>query len=295
MRTLDRAVERAARAYGRRTRAPMPERTDRACLRARVGAAADLCAGLRRITLHAPELATFTRCGSDEYVGLLMPRPGTPLRLPDPGAAHVRAGVAAMPEAKRPDLRWYTIRAHRPQAAEVDLDIVTHGTSGPGSAWALRTRPGDEVGVHTGGALYLDPGDDPAAGPGPRRELLVADETALPGLAAIVDAWEGSARGPGAARSAEIHVEVPDAALADAYELPAGTRVHVRGAGAPGSAVRPALAALAAERRVDAFGYAWVCGEAGTATGVRRDLVEAGLDRRRIVFSGFWKRGQARG
>jgi NADPH-dependent ferric siderophore reductase len=38
-----------------------------------------------------------------------------------------------------------------------------------------------------------------------------------------------------------------------------------------------------------------VCGEAGLVTGLRRQLVkDRDVDRRRILFSGYWKRGRPR-
>ena len=42
--------------------------------------------------------------------------------------------------------------------------------------------------------------------------------------------------------------------------------------------------------------YAWLCGESGLATSLRRHLVqEIGMDKRAITFSGYWKLGAARG
>ena len=42
--------------------------------------------------------------------------------------------------------------------------------------------------------------------------------------------------------------------------------------------------------------YAWLCGESGLATSLRRHLVqEVGMDKRSITFSGYWKLGAARG
>lgn len=245
-----------------------------------VAAVSDLGGGMRRITFTADELGGFRRVGADEYFGLLMPRAGAALTLPDGTRQNVRAAIADMPEGERPDLRWYTIRAHHAVHRTIDVDVVTHGDSGPGSAWACAAQVGHRVGFRSGGALFRGHECD-----GPL--LLVADETALPALAAIIDAH------PEVVSRATIHVEVADRAVLAAYALGgADVHVHERTDATPGSAVLPAL------RELDAVdvAYAWLCGESGMVTEGRRRLVtQTGVDRRQVLFSGYWKQGQERG
>ena len=249
---------------------------------ATVVAVADLGGGMRRVTCAAEGLRTFVPCGPDEYVGLLMPPAERPLVMPDPDPVNVRASVAALPARDRPALRWYTIRDHDPVLGVVDIDIMTHGDSGPGSAWTCRARRGDPVGIRAGGALYR-------GGEVHGRQVLVADETAVPSVAAILDSWGG----PGDARDqgVEVHVEVADPAVLAAYEL-GDARIHRRD-GAPGSALVPAL-----EQALAAGGgpveYAWVCGEAGLVAGARSVLRGHGVDRRGIFSCGYWKLGRPR-
>lgn len=249
---------------------------------ATVVAVADLGGGMRRLTCASEGLHTFVACGADEYVGLLMPPRGRPLRMPDPASEDVRAAVAGLPPADRPALRWYTIRDHDAVRGTVDIDVLTHGDSGPGSAWACRARVGDPVGIRTCGALYR--GVEVSG-----RQVLVADETAVPSVAAILDGWGG----PADARDhgVEVHVEVADPEVLRAYDL-GDAAVHLR-TGRPGSALVPAL-----ERRLAAGGapvaYAWVCGEAALVAGARRALVRHGADRRSVFFCGYWKLGRAR-
>jgi NADPH-dependent ferric siderophore reductase len=39
--------------------------------------------------------------------------------------------------------------------------------------------------------------------------------------------------------------------------------------------------------------YAWLAGEAGVVTGLRRHLLrEAGFDRRSVAFMGYWRKGR---
>ena len=40
--------------------------------------------------------------------------------------------------------------------------------------------------------------------------------------------------------------------------------------------------------------YAWIAGESGVVTTLRRHLVkELGMDRRQVAFMGYWRRGVA--
>lgn len=280
MTVLDKVAMKAATAYARLTMATPVYREGDSQFEMTVAAVSDLGGGMRRITFAAEELGDFRRVGADEYFGLLMPRPGAALTMPDADRENVRAAIADMPEGERPNLRWYTIRAHHAVNRTIDVDVVTHGDSGPGSAWACAAQPGDRVGFRSGGALFRGHECDGAM-------VLVADETAVPGLAAILDAH------PECLSRATIHVEVADEAVLTAYGFGgADVQVHVRKDGVPGSAVLPALRELASAD----LAYAWICGESGMVTEGRRQLVkQAGVDRRKVLFSGYWKLGQERG
>ncbi|CAN7228626.1 siderophore-interacting protein [Knoellia sp. LjRoot47] len=280
MTVLDKVAMKAATAYARLTMASPVYRDSDSQFEMTVAAVSDLGGGMRRITFVADELADFRRVGADEYFGLLMPRPGATLTMPEDGRENVRAAIADMPETERPDLRWYTIRAHHALNATIDVDVVTHGDSGPGSAWACAATAGDRVGFRSGGALFRGHECDTPV-------LLAADETAVPALAAILDAH------PEVLDRATIHVEVSDPAVLAAYAFGgADVTVHLRTDGGPGSALLPALA----EAQLGHLGYAWVCGESGMVTEARRHLVRsAGVDRRKVLFSGYWKLGQERG
>ncbi|WJY76511.1 Vibriobactin utilization protein ViuB [Corynebacterium canis] len=247
----------------------LPDREPRTELcQARVVRAVNLAPQLRRITLSAALFHDIELGGADEYVGLIMPKPGETLVMPDPNVLNVRAAVKHLPV----NLRWYTIRELRNDAAEVDLDIVTHGTSGPGSTWTLLAKAGDEVGVrfmnschyqHTGPQFYL------------------ADPAAAPALRSILETLP-------AAEKARTHVLLNG--VADELEP------HFPTAG---------LGSMARDQSVEEYmqdlpfdpaelSYAWLCGEAALATGMRRALVAQQVPKKRILFSGYWKRGAAR-
>lgn len=248
-------------------------------LQATVIGVEDVAPAVRRVTLHG--LADYVPNGPDEYLGLFLPRAGRPIVLPEAGDLRVQAALARIPEAERPELRWYTLRAQR--GSEVDIDIVRHGDEGPGTAWAGRVAVGDQVGVREGSAAYRPPG--PAG-----HQLIVADETALPALAGIIEFANGEPGHPW--HNARAIVEIPD----DDHATPlpqARFEVSVhRRSGAPGSGFLPALESL----EPLSVTSAWVCAEAGAVATARRHLIkDVGVDKRALFYSGYWKLGRARG
>lgn len=270
----DRVEQRALSAYTTLTMAPMPTRAELRQWPMSVTGIVDVAPHVRRITFSASEFRTYESNGPDEYFGLLIPRSGQ-LVMPDPDEPNPRRAVHAMPADHRPELRWYSLRRVSRDTGEAEVDIVLHGDAGPGSAWATNTRIGDQLGFRQGTALYAPP----AVG----HELLVADETGAPALAAVLEADPG--------RNRTVLVEVPD--RHHLTPMPAGVDVHVieRADRAPGVAALEVLRSM----NLLPLGYAWVCGEHNLATGVRRHLVgERGINRRRVTFSSFWKVGEAR-
>lgn len=271
---LDRIEQRAVSAYTAVTMAQMPTRTDLRQWPMTVRAITHPADQVRRFTFAADEFRGYAGNGPDEYFGLLIPTDGR-LTMPDPNEANVRRAVHAMNPVDRPELRWYTLRAVRPDLGEADVDIVLHGDAGPGTAWASRARVGDRLGFRQGTALYLPQHDG--------HELLVADETGAPALAAIIDQHPGKPR--------TVIVEVPDTDHLSPLPVDTDAHIVIRGDRAPGEAVLEVLPGL----QWPALGYAWICGERALATGTRKHLVgERGVHRRKVMFSSFWQLGQAR-
>ncbi|MHA6523881.1 siderophore-interacting protein [Tessaracoccus sp. G1721] len=273
---LEKAQFRIAKAKARGAMAAMPESVGHRLFEAEVVAVGSPSVSVRRITLNAEEFAGYGTVAADEFFGLLMPGPSGRLVLPDPDRVNIRAAVADLPEEDRPVLRWYTVRRHDPAARTVTVDIVTHGTAGPGSAWALEAAPGDRVGFRQCGALFL---------PGAATRLcFVVDETAAPGLAAIMESRDLDP-------NCRIIVETSDPAHLTPLPWHPGLTVVSRDGAAPGDR------ALALLRELDtsSFDYFYLCGESDLAASCRRLLVtERGVDRQLVLFSGYWKLGQAR-
>ena len=242
----------------------------------RVAGVEQLSAHQRRVTFTAAEFGDFAVTGPDEYFGLLIPHADAGLHMPDPLRLNTRQAVQRVPEHQRPELRWYTVRAHRPAVCEIDVDFVVHEHTGPGTRWAGAARQGDLVGFRAGGSGY-----QPPTGP----QVLVADEAALPALAAILESQ------PADVPDLRVYLEVEDGFTPSTIASAVQPTV-VRHQGDRGDAV---IAALTENPPVDP-GFAWVCGEAGMVAKVRRHLLhECGLHRQQIMFSGYWKLGQARG
>ena len=269
----------------------------------RVARRARLSATFVRITLTGEALAGFDYHGLDQRMSLLFLPAGADheafARTPDWTAAW-RSGD---PSAWAP-LRVYTVRAFRPESLEVDVDIVLHGDGSPASRWAGAARPGDSIIMisATPGHPVTDVAWRPPAGA--NRLLLAADETALPATASILESLDCPA-------TAFIEVPEPDDCLPIAG--PASVTWLVRSRGerlepvvreqldrtAPPGAVGDVVEADdgdgwdVPDEAAGGF-YAWLAGEAGTVTALRRHLVaERGVDRRAIAFMGYWKRGRA--
>ncbi|WP_125774176.1 siderophore-interacting protein [Antribacter gilvus] len=188
-------------------------------------------------------------------------------------------------EDGRPLLRTYTVRAVRGtgEAVEWDVDVVVHGTDGAlegvGGPWAAGARPGDEV-------TFLGPGGDYAPGADAPWHLLMGDESALPAVAAALEALPGGA-------VARAFVEVADAA--ERQELTTHgdvlvTWVHRQDGGDLAATVR---AAHAAGDLPAGAPQVFLHGEAACVRGLRRWVrTDLGVPRERLSASGYWRRGR---
>lgn len=279
-------AERVASEVYARTMAMPLERSEHACVPATVLRVEWVAPQLRRLTVHAPGLAGwYAPLGPDEYVGLVMPRPGTTLPdLSGISGPNPRPVIGEMPEETRPDVRWYTVRAWRPELAELDVEVVLHPEGeveeGPGARWVRDAAPGDELAVQTGTTCYHPPADA-------RVQVIAGDETAYPSIVQIVE----GARGTGT----ELHVllETAPGAVPDLPEPELGTLTVVhRGERRPGEALVEAVRAADLPQP----DYGWVSGEQELAAQVRRHLVrDRGVAKTSVYFCAYWILGRPRG
>ena len=249
----------------------------------------DLSPHLRRVTFVAPRIAEAVTAGPDQRIKVLLAPPnGTEIKLPSGPEWYPE--WCAQPAEERFIMRTYTVRALRPEVAELDVEFVLHGVNGPASAWVSEAQLGDQVGLilpfavdttSTKGLLHS--GVDYVPPATSVRRILVADETALPALAGILEQLP-------AAVHATIFVEVPDGS--DIRPLPTPGSADITWiTPADGTSLLEAL--KSAELPYDAD-YAWVAGESSMIKSVRRHLVNAaGMPKASISFQGYWKRGEA--
>ncbi|MBH9352053.1 siderophore-interacting protein [Pseudomonas aeruginosa] len=281
-----------------------------------------LSPALTRFVFGGPEVAEMKTLAAAPRIKIFFPdASGPPPSLP--GGSEWYQAYRSVEPARRPPMRTYTIRALRAEQEEVDVEFVLHGENGPASAWATPARIGARLQLAAPTRQYGDaPGGyewNPPAGV--RHILLIADETALPAVAGILEELAGEAEPP----VVEAFLEVPGEA--DILDLPAipAARLHwlprhqagihsrngERMVAAARQARRPAreVAGGAAQELEDidideeilwelaspesgSF-YAWVAGESAAVMAIRRYLVqERGIDKRHLTLMGYWRRGK---
>jgi NADPH-dependent ferric siderophore reductase len=261
---------------------------------------------LVRITFAGADLVAFASHGRDQSLSLFLPHPGqtepaVPYELGwgSPRSSEAESGGGwwqgwrELPDDERAVMRSYTLRALRPDArgrtSEIDIDFVLHGVepdaevpAGPASRWASGAAAGDRVvllgpAVEDNRAIRFRPPAD--------TDLVVlwADETALPAASAILESLPPGTR-------ARAWLEVQHAEDIQDLFVTAEAEITwlVRDDGSP----MAVDAVRAAELPPAENPYAWIAGESGCVKEMRRHLVrERGIDRRRVTFVGYWRRG----
>ncbi|MFE2885670.1 siderophore-interacting protein [Streptomyces sp. NPDC059272] len=242
---------------------------------------------LVRVTFAGDDLAYFFSDGCDQSLSLFLPHPGQI----EPAVPHELGdgwwqGWRELPDDVRAVMRSYTLRGLRRDPDEIDIDFVLHEPAGPASRWASRAGAGDRVvllgpAVADNRAIRFRPPED--------ADLVVVwgDETAVPAASAILEALPAGVR-------ARVWLEVQHAGDVQELATDADTEVTwlVRDdQGVEGSPM--ALGALRAAQLPPAERpYVWIAGESGQVKALRRHFVgERGIDRRRVTFVGYWRRG----
>jgi NADPH-dependent ferric siderophore reductase len=236
-----------------------------------VVSATRLTPSLVRVVLGGPGLDAFEMLDStDTYVNVAIAPPGAPYGpVFDP-----REVVETHPEAA-PARRRYTVRAWDDEARRLTLDFVVHGDAGAAGPWALRAAPGDVL-------VFNGPAGDHTPDPDAAWHLMVGDESALPAIAASLEALR-----PGDRAVVRIACDGPD------HELPLTSAAEVdlvwlhRGSSA--ATLVQAVEALAFPEGAP---QVFVHGEADEVRAVRRHLVlDRGLPVADMSCSPYWRRG----
>ncbi|MEV5319826.1 siderophore-interacting protein [Streptomyces sp. NPDC052687] len=253
--------------------AERPARKPRKAHSAQVVRTERLTPHMQRVVFGGDGLAEFAAgtC-TDHYVKLLFP-PAEGITYPEPfDLDRIRE---ELPREQWPVTRTYTVRAWDPEARELTLDFVLHGDAGLAGPWAMRVRPGDTI-------RFLGPGGAYAPDPGADWHLLAGDESALPAIAASLEALPDGAR-------VRAFVEVAGPEEEQKIDSDAEVVWLHRGDRPVGQALVEAVRALRfPEGRVHAF----VHGEAACVKELRRLLrVEHHVPREDLSISGYWRLG----
>lgn len=252
--------------------AERPERRTPKPHSARVVRTERLTPHMQRVVLGGEGLAEFTAGSStDHYVKLLFGAEG--VTYPEP--FDMKVIREEFPRDQWPVTRTYTVRHWNPEHRELTLDFVVHGDEGLAGPWAASVQPGELV-------RFMGPGGAYAPDASADWHLLAGDESALPAIAAALEALPA-----GAVAHAFVEISDPD------EEQKIDSDVEVvwlhRGDRPVGEALVEAVRALEfPEGRVHAF----VHGEAGFVKELRRLLrVESEFSREDLSISGYWRLG----
>jgi NADPH-dependent ferric siderophore reductase len=234
-----------------------------------------LTPSLVRVVLAGPGLEGFPMPDeTDTYVNVAIPPEGAPYgQVFEPAAVREDYAQQLWPVRRR-----YTVRSWDAAQGLLTLDFVVHGDSGVAGPWAAGVAPGDVLVFEGPGAGYRpDPDAD--------WHLMVGDESALPAIAASLEAVPAGhpvvvrlvCDGP----EHQIPLDSPgDLDLVWLYRAGDADQDTALLADAVAAVDFPA-------GRVHAF----VHGEAQEIRAVRRHLLtERGLSRRDMSCSPYWRR-----
>lgn len=228
------------------------------------------------VELGGPGLDGFEMPEStDAYVNLAIPPAGVAYGpVFDPREVHDTQPREAWPARRR-----YTVRRWDPAARLLTLEFVVHGAEGAAGPWAAAAREGDVL-------VFNGPGSGYVPDPDAAWHLMVGDESALPAIAASLEALQVSA--PAASAVVRLVCDGPE------HEVPlrGPEGLDLRWLHRSEADREPLLAAVEAlawrEGGVDVF----VHGEAQEVRGVRRHLVvDRGLPAKAMSCSPYWRRG----
>jgi NADPH-dependent ferric siderophore reductase len=193
-----------------------------------------------------------------------------------------------LPADRQPVIRTMTVRWTDPDQRQIAIDFVVHGEHGVAGPWASTVQPGQPV-------YLMGPSGAYAPDPSAEWHLLAGDESALPAIAAALEALPVDT-------TARVFVEIagPD----DEVELRSPADVEIKWIYRGGRAdLVPADRAGDRAPLIDAVKEAtWLPGQVqvfihGEAQAVMHNLrpyvrKERGVDAKWASISGYWRRGR---
>jgi NADPH-dependent ferric siderophore reductase len=191
--------------------------------------------------------------------------------------------VLMLPDGAGLGRRHYSVRKFDRDARRLDIDVVVHGDSSPGTRWALAAKPGD-------GVLAFGPRGRNMIQPGADWRLFVGDETGLPPIFAMLEALPAGAK-------ARAIIEVASDDERQVFSGPADVAIDwVSRGGAAAQASSPALIEQVAAYALPAGrGHVYLLGETSTIRRLRHDLLARGIGKDQIFGEGYWRPGRLGG
>lgn len=230
---------------------------------------------LRRITFAGGDLTTFAPLGPDTFLYVLLPPPGRRELTIDQTFSW--EAYPDMPVEEQPVGAYYTLRRWDPATTELEMLFVLHEPAGPASEWAARAAVGDPVALWGPRTAFHPPA-------GTERHLLVADETGLPAVAAILEALDDDV-------PVTVLAEVADAgAHQPLAERPSVAVTWLHRDGAPAGTSTALAEAAASLPPMGGGTYVWGGGESRAMTGVRTLVRQGwGLPREAVSLIAYWR------
>jgi NADPH-dependent ferric siderophore reductase len=238
----------------------------------RVGAVRRLTTNLLELTLTG--FAGYPLRGGDEFVYVMV--------SDAPDGISPTYGMEDYRQQADDPVRgaYYTVRRWRPEAGEIDLWVVEHDHAGSVAAWMASAGPGDPI------ALW-GPRQGFGVPDGARHVLLVADETGIAAVAALLDVIPSDRRVTAVLECVDAGHRPP---------LPTHPGLDVvwvdRGDDPPGITNR--LLATVTSAITDPPDAAFGAGESRQISAVRRHARQTlGLPAASVLMTGYWRRQDA--
>jgi len=197
---------------------------------------------------------------------------------------------AGLPPEKKPSVRTMTVRQVDVAARELTIDVVVHGEHGIAGPWAAAALPGQPIYLMGPGGAYTP---DPAAD----WHLLAGDESALPAIAAALEALPASAVGKAFIEVADREDEIPLTApeSVEVNWVYRGARADLAPEDRAGD-FAPLIEAVTTTQWLPGQVQVFVHGEAQTVMHNLRPYIrkERGVDAKwGSSISGYWRRGRS--
>ncbi|MFS7160198.1 siderophore-interacting protein [Serratia proteamaculans] len=233
----------------------------------------DITPHLRRITFTAPDLRYYPANAAAAHIKVFLPladqtQPDLPTLTEN--------GPRWAADAVRPIVRTYSIRAVRPELAEVDIEFAIHDHSGPAVDFARAAKAGDKIGIsNPGGPKPMLPEAD--------FYCLAGDPSSLPALAALLETLPARSEG-------HAFIRVDSAADVIDLKKPAGFELSWIIGGTEKTA--ELVTQFCALPQPQAETQYWLAGEDRLVVELRRYLRrDRQCERNRLYAVPYWREG----